>query len=406
MVKLTNREKNLLIFLAVIIICTAYYQFIFVPLYTKVTDKSEELELLEEKLNIYQELIASKKLVDKEYKVANLKDQKASEKFLPFIRQERLILDIDQMIKETNIQVSSIDFSKIETKNIREKTDSKPEEKKSNLLKDMNDSYFQRKDIKNKEEPKNEENKEVVPVEQIKLSLSFTGTYNQILDFIKKLEGFDKKILLESLKIGQSDVFTENLSANIAINFYAIPKLQIEEEYYKWEINNTYGKDNPFKAIAGYSKPQAEVTNGTIKALASDFIINVNPITSDLPSVVMSKSKDASMQTYVFADNPDYENVTFQVFQKDNKYFYKYKTRLDSYPKDFDSSQVEFKPVNGEVVLRIYTQNRVNEKDNNGINLSLSNKSDLNLRVIVNGDDTQKPRIKIQHKEGNVSLEK
>lgn len=109
-------------------------------------------------------------------------------------------------------------------------------------------------------------------------------------------------------------------------------------------------------------------------------------------------------RSYVYADNQNFENVEFQIVQVDKKYYYKYKTQAEAYPKDYDNDMIEFDPHGTTVNLNIISNKRNSAEDTSGINLSLINKTNLKLNVNVDYEDTKNPRVKVVNKLGSVKV--
>jgi type IV pilus assembly protein PilO len=195
---------------------------------------------------------------------------------------------------------------------------------------------------------------------------------------------------------------SNTLTGNIILHFYSFPKLhQQDEDYYKWDIENDYGKDNPFASQpAGSSTAPANTT----QPLVADFVMTIKPVTSDLPTVVLGRTEDPQRNTYVFGDNLGYEAVEFKVKKENGGYYYKYRTEYESYPKDYENEWVSFQPKGDEIGINIYSNPRNTPSDQNGVSLTLINETDLKLRVYVNNEDKARPRLRIANMSGAVSV--
>jgi hypothetical protein len=88
--------------------------------------------------------------------------------------------------------------------------------------------------------------------------------------------------------------------------------------------------------------------------------------------------------------------------QEKTKLYYRYENSLYSYPDD--NSFEEFTIDGEKIVLKIYSQPRLNYKDNSGVILNIANDTDIGLDVYIYDDDRDNPRIKINPENGNINI--
>lgn len=415
--KLTKREKFLLLSLSVLILIVGYYKFILAPQLVRIEQLRSEVEEYSNKVKTAKAVMSKNNKIHKEFKIINSKIIYGSQRLFPSIIQEKYITIIDEMVEKSNIEVSSIGFTNEEIGTI----DIKETEKESEIyyLKQLVEEYHGEFDASSNSEEdsqeKNNENRENsdsseeglnTQLENMTATINFEGKYEDIIDFIKSIEAFDKKIVVKNLSLSNPE--EGSMVGNILLDFYAVRKLRPNDQdknYLKWDIVNEYGRENPFNPFSGYVGADNNDSKSVVRE-KYDFIMTVKPVTSDLPSIIIGKTKDTAMRSYVYADNPSFEDVEFQVLQEGDKYYYKYRTKSDSYPKDYDGSRVEFKPNGKEIKLNIISHERNSKEDNSGVNLSLINKSNLRLSVKVDYDDDKKPRVNCIRKIGNVSIKR
>lgn len=405
---LSKREKILLICLGVILLIAAYYQFIFTPQLAKINGLEIKVEELDNLSRITKMQSSSKNNIYKDFKVLNSNIYLITERFYPSIIQERLILKLDEIIEETKLDVSNISFTKPEKAFVEKLED---EIQETDMLEEYIKTYQQlsqkvspikAEESKEKENTKNGESEEEglkEKVEKMTASLTFEGSYAKLITFIDKIEELNKYVIVDKLNLVQTE--DGILRGSISLDYYALPKFhEQDEEYLKWDIVNTYGKDNPFKSFDDFSAgPQKESSSASI-----DFYISVNPITADIPTVIIGKAKDFEAKTYVYGDNPGVENVEFLIIKDNGKYFYKYKTEMDSYPVEYDNSMIEFTPTGDTIGLSIMSNKRKNDDDLSGINLSIINKTDLKLEVSIENDDPSNSRITFAYLDGDIVI--
>jgi type IV pilus assembly protein PilO len=410
-VKLTKREKIMLIVLGLIIIIGGYYKFILTPQLTKLDNMRQKV--IEEKAEVKKVKleISENSPVYKEFKIINAKIKSMTKPLFPIINQEKIIVILDGMIKASNIEGNSINFSDIDIS----KVDVKKQEAKDKdyLIKNLSEEYKGKKtakkeELSNQNEEDSEENKN--EIEKMTATISYKGKYKDLIKFLEQVEVYEKKILVNNISISKSKENSEDeegiiadkniITGSIALDFYAATKIhEQDEEYLKWDFDNGYGKGDPFVPFSGYSEynKNNEVAN-------NDFIMTVKPISSDLPTVILGRAMDKLGRSYIYADNKDFEDVELQIVQVDKKYYYKYKTQGESFPKDYENNMMEFDPHGTTVKLNIISNKRNSEEDTSGINLSLINKTNLKLSVNIDYEDDKNPRVKVVNKLGNVKV--
>ena len=407
--KLTKREKILVAILIVVVFIGLIYKFVVSPQLKEMSNLKKSVYEYKSRVDKVKMEVSQSSPLKKEYKIMNVKTKVISQNLFPSITQEKIIYIINDLLVKANLNGASIAFSDVNIKSV----ELKKELEKNNdyLLKELKDKYKNNyiKKAQSKEVIADEKDSSD-KTEKMTITINFQGKYIDLINFIKLIENYDKKIILSDLKIINDSLNNENINNNtisgsIVLDFYAIPKLyDNDEDYLKLEYNGGYGKDDPFAALSGYNN---STTNNIVSVnTVNDFEMIVHPLSSDLPTIQIGRSKDKTGKTNIYADNPDFDNVELQITQVDKKYYYKYKTSQESYPQNYEGDMMEFTPNGLNVNLYISSAKRNSSEDNSGVNLTLFNKSNLKLNIKVNYDDEKKPRVKIIKKTGNVFVEK
>lgn len=408
--KLTKREKILLVILGVCAVLALLY-------YAVITPQLSMVSKLEGKAQEYSQTLESIKLkastdnpLFKEYKILNAKAQGFMQGYYPSIIQESILIMLDSKIKESGIEVSTISFTEPAWVQLSQSKEEQPQQ--SNELKELAEQIADK--VKTAPAAQNKESKENIlsTVENMTVSIAFQGTYNQFYSFLKAVEQENRSIVVSSVKLASNG--STAIEGEIILDFYAIPKpFEQDDEYLKWSIDGDYGKVNPFGYIPGYTsglKPSTGLDGkeeqGSRNLVMRDFFITIRPITSDLPSVTMGKFDDKERITYLYADNTGYEDVELQVLQDGDKYYYGYRTKDYSYPAGYSKDLIEFIPVGEELQVLVISTERNKEKDINGVSLTVLNNTKLPLKLFVRDDDEDMPRLKVNKLAGDVSIVK
>ncbi|GFZ32513.1 hypothetical protein CSC2_30390 [Clostridium zeae] len=404
--KISEREKYLLGILLAVLVVVGYYQFVYTKQVEKIAGLKTQRAAAETKYNTIMNTINSLDKKEADLKILNAKIIDKSKNIYPELIQEKLILELDDLLKGANLK-GNISFSNIQVQGVEGKK-STYQPLPSSSLQGLADQYNNSTSNNNNKtnnsgtQVTQQNNGQAVQAkdgggntaEQMKVTLNFRGSYQNLTTFIKNIEERIKRIVLSNLSMAQST--QTGITGTLTLEFYAVPKVGDEDsDYSKWLLTNKYGKDTPFgggqltlaSTIEDAAKPQ-EVKN--------DFSMVSKPISSDLPTVIIGRDNDQSRTSYLYADNPGIENIEMVVTKdKNGSYYYKYKTSKNSYPLQYDSNGVEFKPNAGDIKFEIFSTPRQGVGDKSGVNMKIINNTDKVISVAISGDDGANPRIKI-----------
>ena len=415
--KISNREKIMLCVLGLVGIGFIYYNFGYLNQKVKIELKTKERDEIEERYNKAIETINLLEDRKSDVKILKSKIENQSLPFYPTISEEHIILELDKLLVDSQLEGSikfepivseSVESMEWERDTIEESTlESVVDEYKSiigNKEDSTENSNSSNRDSTSTIDSNNDntssntsENKENT-VYCLKGSINFTGTYDSIIKFLNSISNYDKKIVVSNISINESGL--DEITGAMNIEIYAIPKINDElEEYLKWELNNTYGKEVPF------SSGESTGFQSSTSDIASDFNIVVKSINSDLPTIMMGKSDDSFKNTYVYVDSNEQEIVEMELTQEGDKYYYKYKTAKGSLPSNYNDSPIEFIPnLEGSIVIDILSEARVNDTDRSAMKLNLINKTDKLVSVNISGDDYSRPRVTVSGDGSNISV--
>jgi hypothetical protein len=409
--KISKRGKILLAVLGFLLVTEGYYNFVFSPQRNKLNDILNQRSEYDKKIQDMRNKIASKKKKEEDIKIIYSKASSMTSGLFSEIREENLIVDIDKLLTENNLKALSIAFSDIKAVTVQKSQIEVKDDKESNV-KSIVDEYngipIKKSNNNDKSSSNNtaNNNKDMPSVENMSLSINFSGTYKNLMEFIKSTEAYSKRIVVSNLKISQGA--TDQVTGTMQLELYAIPKISDEDkDFFKWDFNNTYGKGNPFDGVGeGNSiiSSSIEDIGKSIKEPIYDFVMSVRSVSSDLPTVMLGRAKDSTKSTYVYADNPQVESVELYLTKKDNKYYYKYKTSRDKYPAQYDGDGVEFTAKESGIDFKIYSNKRSDSTDTSAVSIKIYNKTDKTVNVNIERDDDVKPRVSISGQGGNVQI--
>lgn len=416
---ISKREKYLIGILAAVLICFAYYQFIYLKQVEKLNNKKAEKNQIEARYNEVMNAIANLDSLEEELKILKANVFGKSEKLYPLIMQEKIILELDTLLIDSGLS-GNIAFTPVEVAPV-EKMVSPEIEKIESSLKSFVDEY--NNNVTNAEEGNTEDStsgentsdsgseEEVntegnsTTSEQLKVAINFSGTYESLKTFIASVQNYERKVVIPTITIASQS--EEELSGVMNLEFHAVPKLSDEDkDYLTWSLNNIYGKEILFSSGEASGAYAQTIEEQSSEQDLNDFVMMLKSPTSELPTVTIGKAKDDSRESYIYSDNDDIESVEISFEEIDGSTYFKYKTTTSYYPRDNSLEGMEFVSKSEDIVLEILSENRVGTYDNSGINLKVINNTSKNVEVIVKNDDASNPRVAVTSEGYTVNVTK
>lgn len=426
--KATKKEKILLGVLAGILIVVLYYQFVF----TVQSEKLQQQKLIRDEVqNEFDDAMNTINSLEKNKE--NLKIVRASvvdktAGFYPTIVQEKIILELNTLLEESGLE-GNIAFSPIEVSSV-DPLENAYEGAVEDKFNEVSDYYIAKDSYTGEgEEPQGElveNNSEEVEndsvdddleisdseqsetdaftnVEQLKVAINFTGTYEALTSFTTAIDNYARNIAVTNLAVSASSV--EDVTGTISLEFYAVPKITNDdlENYLSWDLNNTYGKNSPFSEGVATGAYATTIEQLAEEQEVNDFVMMVKSAASEFPTLTIGSANDIARESYIYADSNKVQDLTIDFTEEDGNLYYKYNTEDSVYPKT--ESAKEFNTISNEIVLEITSESRINN-DEAGVNVKINNNTSKTVSVIIKGDDSSNPRVNITSEGGKVNVTK
>lgn len=304
-----------------------------------------------------------------------------------YLVPENFVEALKGYIQESMLQVQDISFTKPE----EYKTDIKPKYPISGVdakkADDIISGYFKDDGSKDGRATQAELKFDGIAEEKpmaVGVSFFFSGTYDQVKAFTRKLETDLSNVVISSIMIVPSKE-KSGLEGKMELTLFGFKDSKIPV-YNLWTTQLKKGKADVF----GKGASTRYNINSTD---TSDFDIALNPFTSDSPTVILRKH--GSYTSGIYGDNALQEPVQIQITEKNGKLYYRYQTATMTYP---DNGYTELVPAtSNQVIIKVYSMPRVLEyNDDAGINLIVSKPANLDVKVQVYNDDSVKPRVKYE----------
>ena len=409
--KISQREKYLLMVVGCVLVVVLYYQFVLTPQKEKVATLEGQLMEVQARYDQVMSNIATLPQRQEKIKGLTASISERTSAYYPTLIQEKIILELDEIIEKTGIK-ATFSFSTISAQTGQGLTAGEYVKPQSSLeplvdeIKGLQSGNQQDSSTEADQDASNESNvgTSSASAEVLMVSMTFNGSYEVVKTFIDTIQNWKYNLVITNLSLSpQSET---EVAGSFNLEFYGVPKLQNQDQaYLDWTLNNTYGKEMPFStgvANGAYNTMIEELLSSGVKIY--DFMMVVRSSVSDLPAVTIGKALDESRESYLFADQNEIEPVVITLSQKEGVYYYRYETSEGSYPTTTDV--IEFIPSNGTIDFQIISEPRQAASDLSGVSLKVINHTDLVVNIEVQDDDSINPRISVLSEGFTVNVTK
>jgi type IV pilus assembly protein PilO len=410
--KLSDKDKKLLVLLILIGILAFAYFYIYTPFIAKLNALREEVKKLETDYDTLQGKSVQKTRMDSQMKFIRYEMDKLSTVLPADILQDNMIIVIKDLMETTGVELNNLSFSEVVPIDVDSSQKEVELTLQQKLVKEMLPEDAQEKDKKSENENKKIKDNVGISAE---VRAQFSADYDQMKDFLAKVMDFEQKIIVSDITFSQDAQHV--LSGSLKLTFHGFK--DSTREVPGWDSDIERGKNNIFEPYEGYIRLNADHLQyqensdknnekfadqtASYGQNAFDLYAILNPITDDAPAVIIGKSKQIGSEIY--SDGNKFLDVEIRIEQSQEKYVYRYKTNEMSYPKDYNTVQ-EFKPFDKDViVLRIISKKRINPQDMAGANINIYNNTGKKLVIKMNKEEWE-PRANISVKKGAFAIER
>lgn len=221
--KLSKRELFLLKLTGFILLIALSYYFVIAPELDKLTLAREQLDVKTTEVNTVKAEIVAIPQLDEEIDTLQKSIVESSQKFLPEIQQKKLILIMDEQLQESNAMADSMGFSQIIQ--VENQAVGNPDTNPTNSTPTENG------DATTTKEPIG------LNIESMSIQAPVLGSYDEIMNFISRLEDLNRTIIINSLQLSQGT--DGNISGSMGLDFYAMNKLTEDpqdDSYLGWPL--------------------------------------------------------------------------------------------------------------------------------------------------------------------------
>ena len=452
--------------LVFVLLIYGFYQFIYIKQIKQITELKSSRDTYSQKWQQVRAEIASKDQKNAQYKDLNSKIISKTDMLFPSIKQEEIIVILDKMIKKSNIKTDVLGFSEVSSENTTSVDASKttntsvtstdttnkldtlvskfngtPTKNSANVTTNTSNSSTNANtnttstNTTSTNTSTNINNTKITGAYKMETTLNFKGTYNELISLIGQVESYNEKIVINNINI--TGALGSNITGTLVLDFYGVPRLNNKDNF-KWDYKAPSGNKNPYVGSSASTLVNTAITTNNVAStpansgstatnsgtsvtssastatkgvntvakaeVKSDFMLNAKPkTTNNLHTITIEKAKEESMKSYIYSNNTGIDLVEFYFTKIGSKYYYKYKTGIESYPENFKNC-IEFVPNGGNIILDMTSQKRGISSDLSGANIRITNDTDKSVVVNISGDDKNKPRVNIIKEKGDISV--
>ena len=382
--KLSERDRKLLLILVIVIIVCAPYFFVIQPLMDKVDSLGKEISDLNAQVKYREELALMEEEYGKAAEQMAAMETELLSKFPSDLPQEASILFIhntEQMIPISLYQVAFGD-------DVAAQVTSAAEEQAIEDVEAETGDTTQTEVI--------EDNTQTTSLGlgltgiQTQTRFAYDAGYEEFKDFLKYIADYHDRMVITELEASYSGEMNL-VSGNLTLSQYAL-KGEGRNAVQFLEPNMIQGTTNVFKQASGNF-------DTTEVAASPDFFILLNQPEADVDAIIVGQSNDVTESTYLSSTKNAKQEVNIYFEGETGKYNAYYeigKTKYDDAGVDFDKD--------GNIELQIISSSRLDDSDKVEISLNIYNTSDAIVKVTTLNDDAEKPRVTIKGTEGDIII--
>ncbi len=456
--KMTERDKKLLIGLGIFIFVVVFVRFLFLPKISSIKAINEEINTLNNTYTVNASYKARAENIDSDIKILSAKLTDLRSVYPPKIDISELVIIIKNLSKDSKLEFKSIGFENYKavsneensgsTTNTATETASEAGGQETAIVADGSNSQLDSQSEANSAasakiknyfylwglESQGANSKDDIEIPDgkpysVSVKVEAEGTIEQIKSFLANLNKLGTKAYCNSVSIsgaasGNSEDTDGNLKLSASITFYGI--MDSATAGYnllpdgKWTpIAPAENKTNLFKEYSGFDSVgtadvslNSDTKNDTVSEIGSyDFSIVASAYGGGLaPSVSISCENPKNNTNYsrpvVYGDNKGIENAEIFIEENAGRFFCKFKTDHEAYPDNGYSETFEFVPNGKNLRLVILSSKRYSDDDRAGINLNIINNTKRTFNYLIKYEDEKSPRVKIGKTTGSVRNEK
>lgn len=231
-------------------------------------------------------------------------------------------------------------------------------------------------------------------------NIDFEASYTGFKDFLNSLLNIRSKTKINSVSVSYDEA-TQLLTGSVSIDHFSVATPASTGPTVNIDLPTGVG--NIFDSDAVISNTHTQAANGSYILTDYDACVIISPDKSTLDAVIVGTTNDSAAKDSLSTDDNDTAELTIIFAGSDGKYTISYMLGDKQYPaKNFEKG-VSFEPGN-TLDLLVVSSLRDDNKDKVAVKANIINNTDMELNVLVSGDDTSSPRFSAVKREGEITI--
>ena len=385
--KLSERDKKLLLILAILAVCAVPYMLLISPMFEKVETLKKDVNQLQTRKETLQQMDTAQGEYLSATETYTVEREKLLDRFPANINQEESLLFITETERSIPISLYQLTFGEDVAAQVTSTAEAQAIDQVEEATGDVTDDEVIAEVTQTQALPSG------LTGMSTSTQFSYEAGYQEFKNFLNFILNNDKRMVITDLTASyEADM--NMVSGSFTLVQYALSGAdRMAEEVVEPEFS--HGTDNVFMQAVGGTSDEGNVTESE-----PDFFLMLNQPDADMEAKIIGQSSDATEQTFLVDDSNKKQAVTVR-FAGENGVYHAFYS-IDDF--EYSEDGISFNK-NGSIIFQILSNPRASDKDKNEVNLDIINETDVPVIVSTVYDDEENPRVVIRGKTGDIFIQ-
>lgn len=379
--KLTEKDKNLLLILAVIAAFCLPLVLLVQPAMNKCEALTREISELQSRKSYLDQIVAAGSTYQEEAENIAVKKEELMNRFPSDIPQEASLLFMDNTEKKIPISLYQVGFGEdVAMQMTSAPTQEAIDQVEADTGDVTDDSVYA---------DTTSQTAVTSGLTGISTStdFSYTAGYEEFKEFLDYIENYNDRMVITSLTASYA-MDMNQVNGNFTLIQYAL-KGEDRNPVSFLEPEMIQGTNNIFTQASGVFN---EETNQS-----AQFFLMLNQPDADDEAFIMGQMSDVAEKTYLVNDENKLQKAAIEFEGTDGEYTAYYSVGKEKTVKE----GIPF-TADGQIGFEILSSERADDKDKVSVQVDIVNNTDTIVYLSVQNDDEENPRVTIKGKTGDI----
>ena len=379
--KLTEKDKNLLLILAVIAAFCLPLVLLVQPAMNKCEALTREISELQSRKSYLDQIVAAGSTYQEEAENIAVKKEELMNRFPSDIPQEASLLFMDNTEKKLPISLYQVGFGEdVAMQMTSAPTQEAIDQVEADTGDVTDDSVYA---------DTTSQTAVTSGLTGISTStdFSYTAGYEEFKEFLDYIENYNDRMVITSLTASYA-MDMNQVNGNFTLIQYAL-KGEDRNPVSFLEPEMIQGTNNIFTQASGVFN---EETNQS-----AQFFLMLNQPDADDEAFIMGQMSDVAEETYLVNDENKLQKAAIEFEGTNGEYIAYYSVGKEKTVKE----GIPF-TADGQIGFEILSSERADDKDKGSVQVDIVNNTDTIVYLSVQNDDEENPRVTIKGKTGDI----